>query len=160
MHRSIGGPGNELMLGRILQHLAANPELTKTVIQREFDRHRYQLIYTPPYNSATQPIEMVWGIVKGYVRRQFTGSRTMEQLRHQTRQGFYNVLTLEQIQGCIEHVKNYCTAYIQQNIDEARDILSIEDDVNDDRREENDEVDDELDDINEEEDDADDDDVQ
>lgn len=147
-NRNSGGPGNELMLRRILVHLDQHPELTRTIIQREFDRHHYQLIYTPPYNSATQPIEMVCWIVKGYVRQQFRGHRTMYELTVQTRHGFYNVLTLAQIRGCIENVKKYCMMYIQSNIEEGSDILHIGGDLEVNNPQAEGEDEEELDDIN------------
>lgn len=52
------------------------------------DQH-HQIIWTPPYESRTQPIEMVWCHGKGYVARSHTGNTGMRALLASIRKGFY-----------------------------------------------------------------------
>lgn len=65
-------------LKKELKHyLKLHPELNLTEMQKLFKQHKYQLIYTPPYTPAVQPIEMVWSNVKSYVAKQYQLGRTM-----------------------------------------------------------------------------------
>ena len=47
------------------QHIAEHPEINTTVPQQLFDDAGYELLYTPPYVSELQPIELIWAFTKG-----------------------------------------------------------------------------------------------
>lgn len=82
-------PTVEEMKHVMKQHLAEHPELNRTRLQEIFNKHGYQLIFTPPYTPQVQPIELVWAHVKNYVARQTDAHTNVEQLQALVRQGFY-----------------------------------------------------------------------
>jgi hypothetical protein len=70
-------------------HLNAHPEVNRTEVYKLFAQHHHELLYTPPYQPAVQPIERLWGYVKNYVASQYKSGRTMRELLAQTYAGFY-----------------------------------------------------------------------
>lgn len=49
---------------------------------------RGRIVFTPPYMPELQPIEELWRSVKGFVAREFVGTRTMPQLWQHVLEGF------------------------------------------------------------------------
>jgi transposase len=47
----------------------------------------HTILFTPPYHSNLQPIELVWALVKGNVARLYSNGRTMDQLEAQLKGG-------------------------------------------------------------------------
>jgi transposase len=68
----------------VKQHLAAHPEINTTVPQQLVGDAGYALLYTPPYVSDLQPIEMIWAFTKALVARQSTRTRTAQACAAQT----------------------------------------------------------------------------
>ncbi len=60
----------------------------KSRLRMLFDAHGYQLIFTPPYTFAAQPIERLWSYVKGYVAKEFRNDRTDDVLIDQMQIAF------------------------------------------------------------------------
>ena len=69
----------------------------------------YELLYTPPYVSDLQPIEMIWAFTKALVARQSTRTRTAQACAVQTREAMEQV-TVELCQKQIAH----CHAWIER----------------------------------------------
>jgi transposase len=44
-------------------------------------RHGHKVLFTPPYHSDLQPIEMLWAYVKGNVGRKYNSNTTFEDVR-------------------------------------------------------------------------------
>ena len=75
-------------------HLAANPEINRTELQILFAQNGDQLLYTPPYQCETQPIELLWAYVKNYVRKVMDNHHSVDAVIQMTKAGFDGNLTL------------------------------------------------------------------
>jgi transposase len=65
----------------------------------------HKILFTPPYHSDLQPIELVWALVKGNVARLYSNGRTMDQLEKQLKDEFKDLTKEkgpERIRGMIE----------------------------------------------------------
>ena len=51
--------------------LDAHPEHNQTEVHKLCSQHGYELVYTPPYQPAVQPIERLWAYVKNYVASRY-----------------------------------------------------------------------------------------
>lgn len=74
------------------QHMKDHyPERLELKIEYLFKKHgiRYNLILTPPYFPKSQPMEEVWGDVKGFVGSEWKPGRTVEETRDDVLKGFY-----------------------------------------------------------------------
>ena len=67
--------------------LDAHPEHNQTEVHKLCSQHGYELVYTPPYQPAVQPIERLWAYVKNYVASRYKTGRGMRELLAQTYQG-------------------------------------------------------------------------
>jgi hypothetical protein len=103
----------------IKSYLLQNPNLNRTLLRQAFDAEGWQLVYTPPYQCESQPIEMLWAYVKNYVGRQMQKDHSVETVTSMTRRGFYgdaasnhapvNSALCKQL---IDHVHTWCNACI------------------------------------------------
>jgi hypothetical protein len=101
--------------------LDAHPERNKTEVHKLFSQHGYELVYTPPYQPAVQPIERLWAYIKNYVASRYRTGRGMRELLAQTYQGFYgdgdkhagvdHVLCAKMIEGA----HSFCNHLIDQD---------------------------------------------
>jgi hypothetical protein len=71
-----------------------------------------RIIYTPPYESWLQPIEMAWAQVKQEVRMQSRRDRKAAEVREQTREALRD-MTPRKLQKLIQHVHKDITEWIQ-----------------------------------------------
>ena len=104
-----GGPTLAQLKTAVKQHLAAHPEINTTVPQQLMSDEGYELLYTPPYVSDLQPIEMIWAFTKALVARQSHRTRTAHACAVQTREAMEQV-TAELCQKQIAH----CHAWIER----------------------------------------------
>ena len=68
----------------------ARPEIKQTVLAKLFEDKGWELLFTPPSCPRTQPIELVWGMVKDRVARQYTGDRNMDETLEHINHAFYH----------------------------------------------------------------------
>jgi hypothetical protein len=104
-----GGPTLKQLQTAVKQHLAAHPEINTTVPQQLMSDQDYELLYTPPYISDLQPIEMIWAFTKALVARQSHRTRSAHACAVQTREAMEQV-TAELCQTQIQH----CHAWIER----------------------------------------------
>jgi len=104
-----GGPTLQQLKIAVKEHLAAHPEINTTVPQQLMDDAGYELLYTPPYVSDLQPIEMIWAFTKALVARQSHRTRTAQACAVQTREAM-ECVTAELCQKQIAH----CHAWIER----------------------------------------------
>jgi len=104
-----GGPTLQQLKIAVKEHLAAHPEINTTVPQQLMDDAGYELLYTPPYVSDLQPIEMIWAFTKALVARQSYRTRTAQACAVQTREAM-ECVTAELCQKQIAH----CHAWIER----------------------------------------------
>jgi hypothetical protein len=55
----------------------------------------HKILFTPPYHSDLQPIELVWALVKGNVAHLYSNGSTMDQLEEQLKFEFNELLNEE-----------------------------------------------------------------
>ena len=81
---SQGGPGVEAMKKVVSDHVKSHPSINTTLVQQLMKPLGYSLLYTPPYESWLQPIELVWAQAKHKVATQAMKERTHQQTAQQT----------------------------------------------------------------------------
>jgi hypothetical protein len=96
----------------VKEHLAAHPEINTTVPQQLMGDAGYSLLYTPPYVSDLQPIEMIWAFTKALVARQSTRTRTAQVCAVQTREAM-ECVTAELCQKQIRHCHTWIEQFMQ-----------------------------------------------
>jgi hypothetical protein len=82
------------------------------VPQQLMSDQKYELLYTPPYVSDLQPIEMIWAFTKALVARQSHRSRSAHACAVQTREAMESV-TAELCQKQIQHCHAWIERFIQ-----------------------------------------------
>lgn len=88
--KGTGGPKTEWLKAAVDDYIIANhPELRMTKVMRLFRDLGWFIIFTVPYWAKSQPIELVWAYVKGYVARHYFPGRTSKDLRRQILEGMY-----------------------------------------------------------------------
>jgi hypothetical protein len=107
-----GGPTLVQLKTAVKQHLAAHPEINTTVPQQLMSDAGYELLYTPPYVSDLQPIEMIWAFTKALVARQSTRTRSAQACAAQTREAMEQV-TAELCQKQIRHCHTWIEQFMQ-----------------------------------------------
>jgi len=128
---SLNSPSCEESRAKLKECLKADPNLNPSKVRKVFNRHKYQLIYTPPYLPDVQPIERAWAYVKNYVASRFTRGRTMQELLAQIRQGFYgdgkDHVGLDAVlaKKIIRHSNDFCRAWIESDDSLEGDLESL-----------------------------------
>jgi hypothetical protein len=107
-----GGPTLPQLKNSVKEHLAAHPDINTTVPQQLFADAGYELIYTPPYVSDLQPIEMVWAFTKSLVARQSRRIRTVVEAATQTRLAMDEV-TVKLCQDEIRHTHDWMEEFMK-----------------------------------------------
>ena len=110
------------------EHLAEHPEINTTVPRQLFDDAGHELIYTPPYVSQLQPIELIWAFTKSLVARQSSRSRSVDEAAAQTRQAMDQVTT-ELCQKVINHTHTWMEEFMQSeeggSLRQFRDLATL-----------------------------------
>jgi hypothetical protein len=129
----------------IKTYLVQHPHMNRTLLRKAFDAEGWQLVYTPPYQCESQPIEMLWAYVKNYVGRQMKNDHSVEIVTSMTRRGFYGdeannhaPVSDTLCKQLIYHVHTWCNAFIasdtelQGTVDDLAEIFVPADDPFDD----------------------------
>ena len=132
-HGSKYSPTCKQMRLWIKAYLLKHPHINQTLLQQEFTRHGFQLIYTPPYQCDVQPIEMLWAYVKNYVGRVMGDDHSVKTVTELTRQGFYgdqvnNHAPADAIfcQSIINHTHKWLNKWIERDEELSGDIHHVE----------------------------------
>lgn len=107
-----GGPTLAQLKEAVKDHLAAHPEINTTVPQQLFDDAGYELVYTPPYVSELQPIELIWAFTKSLVARQSTRARSVHNTAVQTREAMERV-NVELCRKVISHTHQWIQRFMK-----------------------------------------------
>jgi transposase len=110
--KSAGGPTLVQLKTAAKAHLAAHPDINTTVPQQLMADKHYELLYTPPYVSDLQPIEMIWAFTKAVVARQSHRTRTAHACAVQTREAM-ECVTAELCQKQIQHCHGWIERFMQ-----------------------------------------------
>lgn len=127
-----------LLRSRIKAYVAANVKL-QTVRLAEEAGHR--VLFTPPYHSDFQPIELLWAKIKGNIGRQYSNDTTMQVLQERLKEQFEAAMSWrESTEGFIRKAAKTALDFHNQTIsaeaagigedtdDEVVDFGSMDDD--------------------------------
>src|SRR4051794_33663633 len=109
-----GGPTIPQLQKAVKEHLAAHPEINTTVPQQLLSDAGYELLYTPPYVSELQPIEMIWAFTKHLVARRSHRTRSVHEAAVQTREAMDRV-DAERCRGVISHVHKWIHEFMMSD---------------------------------------------
>jgi transposase len=89
----------------------------------------HKVLFTPPYHSDLQPIELVWARVKGNVGRQYNNESTLELVYQRLLAEFESLsVAHDSVHGMIEK----CTKVAQKFYDEIEEDDAVEEEMADD----------------------------
>jgi transposase len=86
-----GGPTVPDLREVVRDYIRSHPAINTTLVHQAMQPHKYQLLYTPPYESWIQPIELVWARVKHEVATQSMLGRKWQETQEQTKIALKNV---------------------------------------------------------------------
>jgi hypothetical protein len=89
--RKDGGPTMAGIRDAVKTYLLSHPGMNTTVPRQLMDDANFSLIYTPPYESWLQPIELVWARMKHTVSTQAFLGRTHQETAAQTYASFDHI---------------------------------------------------------------------
>jgi transposase len=95
----------------VAAHQQAHPELFEERVTALLHRFGHYPVYTPPYASDTQPIELYWGTCKGDVARSLSGTRTVDELRAAVDKAMLAV-SADACRRLIGHVHSWLNAWL------------------------------------------------
>jgi transposase len=98
-----GRPLTALLLRAKVKEYVEKYEVSAVIELAKKGNHK--ILFTPPYHSDLQPIELLWALVKGNVARLYSNGRTMDQLEAQLKFEFKELLKEKgsaSIRGMIE----------------------------------------------------------
>jgi len=74
-----GAPTMALMRQVLSDYLQSHPGTNTTVVEQMMSAKKHELLYTPPYESWLQPIELIWARVKHTVAMQSSRKRKYQE---------------------------------------------------------------------------------
>jgi transposase len=101
-----GRPLAVLLLRAKVKEYVEKYEVSAVIELARAGEIKHKILFTPPYHSDLQPIELVWALVKGNVARLYSSGRTMDQLEQQLKFEFSELLKekgLARIRAMIEN---------------------------------------------------------
>ncbi len=106
-------------LQRVLDERKENYD-EKSIVEEDFEKRGWQVIWTPPSHPVFQPIELVWAYIKNYVKRKYHTKRNDRELLQHIRESLDGVnnaihagVSKTLCERLIGHVKKICNVYIQ-----------------------------------------------
>ena len=73
------------------EYIKSHPGINTTLIQQIMQSKKYELLFTPPYESWIQPIELIWARVKHQVATQSKVGRKWQETTDQMKVALSNV---------------------------------------------------------------------
>ena len=109
-------------------HLMQNSDKTPSITHELMYKHGHKLLWTPPFEPGPQPIERIWGQVKGCVARMYSVGRKMDETlthlhhalyTHQygdvSKTGLAFGVTCAHCRGSIERSETWINRYITEH---------------------------------------------
>jgi transposase len=87
-----GRPLTALLLRAKVKEYIEKNEVSAVIELARAGEIKHKILFTPPYHSDLQPIELVWALVKGNVAHLYSNGRTMDQLEKQLKDEFKDLL--------------------------------------------------------------------
>jgi len=107
-----GGPTKELLQQVVKEYIASHPTINSTLVAQLMKEKGHELVYTPPYESWLQPIELVWAQVKLKVAQQARVGRKWQETAEQTRTALRE-MTPEACSDIIRHTENMMDEWLK-----------------------------------------------
>jgi hypothetical protein len=107
-----GGPTGALLKSVLSSYIKSHPAINTTLVEQEMTRHGHSLLYTPPYESWIQPIELVWAQVKRRVAMQSSNARKWQQTADQTKAAL-SEMTSEACLDIIQHTEKLMDEWLK-----------------------------------------------
>jgi transposase len=107
-----GGPTAAALRKVVSDYVKSHPAINTTLVHQLMDQHKYKLLYTPPYESWLQPIELVWARVKQQVAMLSRTGRTWQETAAQTRMALHNI-TAGDCTDIIQHTHKLMDEWLQ-----------------------------------------------
>jgi len=104
-------PTAKLMRQVLSDYLKSHPGTNTTVVHQLMSENKHELLYTPPYESWLQPIELIWARVKHTVAMQSNRSRKYQQTQEQTRAAL-SAITAELCSKLVLHTEKLMTKWL------------------------------------------------
>ncbi len=79
-----GGPPLKDLRAFLTTYIRSHPDINTTVVHQLLAAKGHRLLFTPPYESWMQPIELVWARVKHVVATQAKSNRPWQECAEQT----------------------------------------------------------------------------
>ena len=95
-------------------YLKSHPGVNTTVVQQLMSDRGHRLLYTPPYESWLQPIELAWAQVKHQVARQSVLGRTNGDTAEQTAAALKG-MNKQRCNKIIEHTHRLMDEWLQSD---------------------------------------------
>jgi hypothetical protein len=113
--RGTSNPGPTVKLMRdVLKWYVASHPINSTLVEQTMKAKGHELLYTPPYESWMQPIELVWAQVKKEVAMQSHRERKYQETAQQTRTALRNV-TAERCASLVSHTERLMETWLQSS---------------------------------------------
>jgi len=99
---------------KVLKWYIASHPINTTLVQQTMQQHGHELLYTPPYESWMQPIELVWAQIKRQVAMQSHRERKYQETAQQTRDAL-RAVTADRCASIILHTEKLMSAWLQSS---------------------------------------------
>ncbi|KAF0707610.1 hypothetical protein AaE_013532, partial [Aphanomyces astaci] len=109
---------------KLKTHIAAN--IVPVIVQLAKDRG-HEVVFTPPYHSDMQPIEMVWAYVKGAVGRQYTTSTKFPDVRQRLDREFAGLPKMAAYLNAVDDADDAAGAAFSSESESESDADSCDD---------------------------------
>jgi hypothetical protein len=106
-----GAPTGKLMRKVLKEWIDSHPGTNTTVVEQQMSAGKHELLYTPPYESWLQPIELIWARVKHTVAMQSSRDRKYQQTAEQTKTALSEV-PASLCQRVIEHTEKLMSKWL------------------------------------------------
>ena len=100
------------ILSTVSDYVKSHPGINTTLVHQLLTAKGHRLLYTPPYESWIQPIELVWARIKHEVAQQARHGRTWQETAEQTAQALNNI-TPDTCQNIIRHTEKLMNEWLQ-----------------------------------------------
>lgn len=106
-----GGPKKKELLPIVKDYVKSHPVINTTLVQQAMKAKGHELLYTPPYESWLQPIELVWAQVKQQVATQSSADRKVGECAEQTLAALRSI-TPDDCKKKVEHTHKLMDTWI------------------------------------------------
>jgi transposase len=107
-----GGPTVKQLQHVVSDYVKSHPAINTTLVEQLMAPMGHRLLYTPPYESWMQPIELVWARVKHQVALQSKVGRKWQETAEQTKTAM-SELTAELCASLIKHTEKLMNEWLQ-----------------------------------------------